>query len=103
MSEPYVPVRRQTADFQVECRLLARQITLWRKYRGYSLRKLRMLSDIPISRLSDIEKKGCADPRFTTVLRLAKALGLTIPELLYTTPNNSVQLDMLDDYTGRQK
>lgn len=89
MGEPYIPVRRQTKDFQVECRLLARQIEAWRKYRGLSLRKLHMLSDVPISRIQVMKTEDRADPKFTTILRLAKALGITIPELLYSHPGDS--------------
>ena len=89
MSEVYIPVRRQTEDFQAECRLLARQLKLWRQSRGLSLRKLHKLSDVPISRLSEMEAVGRADPKFTTILRIAKALEVTIPELLYGSPKRS--------------
>lgn len=88
MSEPYVPVKRQTADFQAECRSLARQIEAWRKYRGFSMRRLRKLSDVPISRLTQIKNQDRADLRFTTILRIAKALSITIPELLYQSPQD---------------
>lgn len=87
--EVYVPVRRQTADYQVECRLLARQIKAWRLHKKLSLRRLHLLSDIPISRLADIEKTGRADPKFTTILRIARALEISVPELFYQSPETS--------------
>lgn len=86
MGDKYTPVRRQTTDFQEECRILAHQIEVWRKYRGFSQRKLHRLSDVPVSRLSGMKITGRADPKFTTLLRLAKALDVTIPELLYQSP-----------------
>jgi hypothetical protein len=86
MSEPYIPVKRQTREFQPECRLLSQQIEAWRLHRGLSLRKLRKLSDVPIARLTEMKTSGRADPKFTTILRIAKALEVTIPELLYKQP-----------------
>jgi transcriptional regulator with XRE-family HTH domain len=86
MSDKYKPVRRQTADFQDECRLLSKQIDAWRIYRGMSQRKLHQLSDVPVSRFIELRKTGRADPKFTTILRIARALDVTIPELLYRDP-----------------
>lgn len=86
MSEPYIPVKRPVGQYLEECRSLSRQIKLWREYRGMSKRRLRLLSQVPISRLTEMENSGRADPRYTTILRIAKALQVAIPELLYGSP-----------------
>lgn len=86
MSDPYFAVNRHTEDYQTECGLLAQQIETWRIHKGLSMRKLRKLSDIPISRFSIWRKTGRADPKYTTILRIAKGLDITVEQLLFTTP-----------------
>lgn len=87
MGEPYRPVKRETREFQTECQRLARNIEGWRAHKGLSMRKLRFLTDIPISRLTDIKTSDRADPKFTTILRLAKGLGITVEQLLEGPPH----------------
>lgn len=52
-----------------------------REQRGHSLRKLAQLSGVHYVSLARLEA-GELDPRLSTVLKLAKALGVTIVELI---------------------
>ena len=52
-----------------------------REQRGYSLRKLAEVSRVHFVSLARLEA-GELDPRLSTVRKLAKALGVTVAELI---------------------
>jgi transcriptional regulator with XRE-family HTH domain len=62
--------------------LLLRQ---WRERRGYSLRGLGERAGVSYPHLHGIET-GKLDPRLSTLERLARALGITVRDLLPTEP-----------------
>ena len=52
-----------------------------RKARGWSQMQLAQESGIWVSRISLLENNHVADPRFSTILKLAEALGCSADEL----------------------
>ena len=52
-----------------------------RKARGWSQEQLAMKSGFRVSRISLLENNHVADPRFSTILTLAEALGCSADEL----------------------
>jgi transcriptional regulator with XRE-family HTH domain len=63
--------------------LLGEKIKLLRKDRGYSYRKLAELSGISsYSYIRNIEKGTVQDPALSTVMKLARGLGVNMVELL---------------------
>lgn len=86
MAEPYDPVRPLTPLQVLECRILARQIQMWRLAKKMSLRKLHKKCNVPISRLHAMEKEGRADPKYSTILRIADGLGISVWDLLHGSP-----------------
>jgi transcriptional regulator with XRE-family HTH domain len=52
-----------------------------RKGKGVSLRGLKKLSGVAVATLARIEAEGY-DPRLSTLRRIAKALGVTVAELI---------------------
>ena len=56
-----------------------------RKRKGVSLRSLKKLSGVAVATLTRIEAGGY-DPRLSTLRRLAKALGVTVAELIGEKP-----------------
>jgi transcriptional regulator with XRE-family HTH domain len=55
-----------------------------REGKGVSLRALKVLSGVAVATLARIEA-GNYDPRLSTVRRIAKALGVTVAELVGET------------------
>lgn len=84
-----MPSKELRAPFSEETKILARQLELWREFRGLSLRKLAKMTGVPISRIQDIKREDRADLKYTTILRLAQGLGCSVMELLYTDPSGS--------------
>ena len=60
---------------------LAHRIKEARRQRGFTLRQFAKRSRIAESHLSRLESGEQADPRMSTLIRLADALGITIDEL----------------------
>ena len=60
---------------------LGKKITVTRKAKGYSLRDLAAHAEISKGNLSDIER-GNRDPRYSTLLAIATALGMAVTELI---------------------
>jgi len=52
-----------------------------RKARGWSQEQLAMKSGFRVSRISLLENNHVTDPRFSTILTLAEALGCSADEL----------------------
>jgi len=52
-----------------------------RKARGWSQEQLAMRSGFRVSRISLLENNHVTDPRFSTILTLAEALGCSADEL----------------------
>jgi transcriptional regulator with XRE-family HTH domain len=52
-----------------------------REGKGVSLRGLKKLSGVAVATLARIEAEGY-DPRLSTLRRIAKALGVTVAELI---------------------
>ncbi len=52
----------------------------WRERRGWSLRQLGERSGVSFANISNIET-GKLDPRLSTLKRLARALGISVPDL----------------------
>ena len=52
-----------------------------RERKGVSLRALKQISGVAVATLARIEAGGY-DPRLSTLRRLAKALGVTVAELI---------------------
>jgi len=53
-----------------------------RKQKGWSQEKLAVESDISYNTVIKIERGGIKNPKIDTVIKLAKALGITIDELI---------------------
>jgi transcriptional regulator with XRE-family HTH domain len=56
-----------------------------RERKGVSLRKLKQRSGVAVATLARIEAGGY-DPRLSTLRRLARALGVTVGELIGERP-----------------
>jgi len=63
-----------------------KQVRLWREYRGLSQRGLGAAAGIAPAMVHKLESGVIADPRLSTCRKLAEALGLTLIELLDTSP-----------------
>lgn len=57
-------------------------LTYIRERSGYSQRKLSMLSGVPQPIISDIENGKTKSPTVDTAIKLAKALGCTVEDLV---------------------
>lgn len=57
------------------------QLKEWRERRGLSLRKLGELSGVHFVSLAKLEA-GQLDPQLSTLLKLCKALGVTLNQLV---------------------
>lgn len=53
-----------------------------RKQKGWSQERLAQGAGISYNTLIKIERKGIKNPKIGTVIKLAKALGITIDELI---------------------
>ena len=60
---------------------MSTQLKKWREKRGFSVRKLGELASVTHVTVVRMES-GKLDPRFSTVLRLCGALGITVDQLL---------------------
>jgi transcriptional regulator with XRE-family HTH domain len=56
----------------------------WREQRGHSLRQLAEISGVHFVSLARMES-GLLDPRLSTLLRITKALGITLNDLMDQT------------------
>jgi transcriptional regulator with XRE-family HTH domain len=72
--------RRRTLEPAAELRALGAAIRHLRRERELSQEALAFAADIHPKHLSEIERAN-KDPRATTVVRLADALGVTVAEL----------------------
>ena len=61
------------------------QLRKIREGKGVSLRALKKHSDVAVATLARIEAGGY-DPRLSTLRKLAKALAVTVAELIGETP-----------------
>jgi len=57
------------------------RIKEWRKRRGMTARRLAELSEVHFVNISKMEA-GNGDPQLSTLLRLCKALGITLDQLV---------------------
>lgn len=57
------------------------RLRYWREQRGLSLRKLGELSGVHFVSLAKLEA-GQLDPQLSTLLKLCKALGITLNQLV---------------------
>jgi transcriptional regulator with XRE-family HTH domain len=60
------------------------KLTKIRKQKGWSQEKLAQEAGISYNTLIKIERKGIKNPKIETVMKLAKALKVTIDELVNT-------------------
>ncbi len=63
-------------------REIAEQIRVWREQRGLSQRALARAAGVSPVLATKIESGAIADPRLSTLRKLAKALGVTVAELI---------------------
>lgn len=69
--------------------LIGKKIRKLRKEKGLSLRKLAKLSNITsFSYLSNIERGVVEDPGIKTIIKIAKALDISIDELIKQQEEN---------------
>lgn len=68
-------------------------LTYIRERAGYSQRKLSVLSGVPQPIISDIENGKTKSPTVDTAIKLAKALGCTVEDLV-SEHNDSIKENM---------
>ena len=59
-----------------------KNLTKIRKQKGWSQEKLAAESEVSYNTIIKIERGGIADPRISTVIKLAKALNIKIENLI---------------------
>lgn len=63
-------------------REIAEQVRVWREHRGLSQRALAKAAGVSPVLATKIESGAIADPRLSTLRKLAKALDVTVAELI---------------------
>ena len=66
----------------VKDNMYLKNLSKFRKQRGWSQEKLAQEAEISYNTLIKIERGGIGNPRIETVIKLSKALEITIDELL---------------------
>lgn len=62
--------------------LLAENIKKYRKQLGWTQQELAVKSDLPFSVITKIEQRFTTRPEIQTVVKIAKALGITVDQLV---------------------
>ena len=70
-------------------RAIARQIETWREYRALSQRALAKAAGVAPVLVQKIEAGSIADPRLSSVRKLAAALKVTVGELVDGNPTKA--------------
>lgn len=73
-----------------------------RKCKGYSILKLRELTGLSKSTISDIENDK-SSPSVLTIQKIAEALGTTVNELLTTEEKLDIAMDVMNTVTNLAK
>jgi transcriptional regulator with XRE-family HTH domain len=63
-------------------REIAEQVRVWREHRGLSQRALAKAAGLSPVLATKIESGAIADPRLSTLRKLAKALNVTVAEMI---------------------
>lgn len=74
---------------------LASQIRAWRIHTGFSFRGLSRVCKIPSSTIVRLERQD-SDPCYSTLVRVARGLGISLTHLLFVTPANGIIRDPKD-------
>lgn len=70
-----------------------------RKQKGYSQDKFAELADLTQAYLSSVER-GIANPRLDTLKKIAKGLGLTMPDLFLFEIGETATVDRKERFIG---
>jgi len=80
---PQLPTKRGVArDADAAPAVFGERLRRWRTERGVTLRDVSEASGISIAYLSDLERGKLANPTLDTLTALARALGVSLNELL---------------------